>query len=279
MVLSSDAFESGGTIPARYTCEGENVSPALRFEGVPAAAQSLVLICDDPDAPNGPFAHWVLYNLPADQGRIDEGFDPDADNLAGAPGRNEIGNHGYEGPCPPTDDEPHRYYFRLYALDAPLDLLPGATRAQVLDAMQGHIRAQTELMGRYGRTSVPAEQLGIGTPDWDYQFYSELKDLSDAEEQQLRAEAESRLGELTRGNQDIIGASVAVEPVAQGQNQEAFFYRARIVAYIRPNNLVASEQDETPQAALNRALDALERQVREHRQKLREPWKQPHSER
>jgi Raf kinase inhibitor-like YbhB/YbcL family protein len=272
--LFSDALEPGGVIPARHTCEGDNVSPALRFDGVPGAAQSLALIVDDPDALNGVFAHWVLYNLPAELGQIEEGFTPDLDNLDGpAQGRNDFGNDHYEGPCPPTSDGEHRYYFRLYALDQRLDLLPGATRAQVLAALQGHIVAQTELMVRHARAGVPAELLGQGSGDWEFDFYSEIPNLDIEALQRLRAEAESRLGELTRGNHDMIGASVAVEPVAAGQNQEPIRYRARVVVYIRPDNIAASEQDDTGEAALQRTLDVIERLVREHRAKLREPHK------
>ena len=272
--LFSDVLEPGGVMPARYTCEGENVSPALRLEGVPAAAQSLALIVDDPDAPNGVFAHWVLYNLPAALDLIDEGFAPDLENLDGpAQGRNDFGNDRYEGPCPPTSDGEHRYYFRLYVLDQRLDLLPGATRAQVLDALQGHIVAQTELMVRCERAEVPAELLGQGSGDWEFDFFCEIPDLTTEALQQLRAEAENRLGELTRGNSDMIGASVAVEPVAAAQNQAPIRYRARVIVYIRPENIAASEQDDTGEAALQRTLDVIERLVREHRAKLREPYK------
>jgi Raf kinase inhibitor-like YbhB/YbcL family protein len=273
--LTSDAFEPAGTIPAHYTCEGENVSPPLRFQGVPAGAKSLALIVDDPSAPNGVFTHWVLYNLPPDLEQLDEGYTPDLDNLNGpAQGRNDIGSNLYEGPCPPPGDAAHQYYFRLYALDEAFTLPPGATRAQVLDHIQGHLLAQTELICQCARSAVPAEQLGQGARGWDYEFYSEIPNLSNEDAQRLRAEAEARLGELTRGNRDMTGASVAIEPVAAGQNQAPFRYRARIVVYIRPDNLSVSEQDDSGEAALFRALDVVERQVREHRAKLREQYQQ-----
>ena len=143
----------------------------------------------------------------------------------------------------------------------------------MLDSIQGHIVSQTELMVRYQRAGVPAEQLGQGTGDWDFDFYSEIPNLNTADLQRLRAEAENRLGALTNGHKDLIGASVAVEPVAAAQNQQPIRYRARVVAYICPDNLAVSEQDETGEAALARALDAIERVVREHRAKLREPHK------
>jgi Raf kinase inhibitor-like YbhB/YbcL family protein len=276
--LTSDAFEPAGPVPARHTCAGENISPALRIAGVPAAARSLMLIVDDPDADNGVFTHWVLYNLPAGLERLEEGFTPNLDDTTGpAQGRNDFGNDIYEGPCPPAGGDGHDYYFRLYALDVPFALPPGATRAQALDHASGHIIAQTELMGHYARAAVPAEQLGQGTRDWEYEFYAELEGLSTEAQQLLRAETEARLGELTKGNRDMIGASVAVEPVAAGQNQAPIRFRARIVVYIRPENLAVSEQDDSAELALGRALDAIERLVREHRAKRRQPWKQPHS--
>ena len=274
--LSSDAFEAGGTLPARFTCEGENISPPLRIEGVPARAKSLVLIVDDPDAPNGVFTHWVIYNLPSDLARLDEGLATAADGTRGpVQGRNDFGNDRYEGPCPPPGDRAHQYYFRLFAVDEPFTLPAGATRAQVLDQMEGHVVAQTEVLARFRRDGVPAEQLGQGTPGWDYQFYAEIPNLTQEAEHALRAEAEQRLGELTRGNQDMVGASVAIEPVAIGQNQAPFRYRARVVVYIQPDNVAVEEQEDSGEAALNQALDAVERLVRERRSKLREPWKQP----
>jgi Raf kinase inhibitor-like YbhB/YbcL family protein len=273
--LSSEAFEPDGMLPARYTCEAENVSPPLRIAGVPKAAQSLALIVDDPDAPNGAFTHWVLYNLPADLDQLAEGFQSNLEDTRGpAEGRNDFGSDSYDGPCPPAGGEPHTYYFRLYALDQRFTLPAGATRAQVLDAMQGHLLAQTELMARFGRDAVPAEQLGQGTRGWDYEFYAEIPDLTEDAEHRLRAETEQRLGELTRGHQDMTGASVAVEPVAAAQDQEPIRFRARVVAYIRPDNLAVVEQDDSAELALGRALDVIERRVREHRAKLREQYQQ-----
>ncbi|MHB0857599.1 MAG: YbhB/YbcL family Raf kinase inhibitor-like protein [Anaerolineae bacterium] len=146
----SSAFVSGGRIPARYTCKGDDVSPPLSWRGVPTGTASLALIMDDPDAPNGPFAHWVLYNIPVDTTDLAEHVS-EASPPAGATfGRNARGTTRYVGPCPPQGSE-HQYYFRLYALDQQLDLGAGATRAQVLDAMRGHILTSSELLGYFGR--------------------------------------------------------------------------------------------------------------------------------
>ncbi len=153
MVLapSSPAFQEGGKILAKYTCEGQDVSPALTWGEPPAGTQSFALIVDDPDAPAGVWTHWVLFNLPADSRQLPEAIPSQNQLPSGAlQGRNDFGSIGYGGPCPPPGG-PHRYYFTLYALDQPLDLKAGASRRQVLDAMQGHILAQGQLMGTYER--------------------------------------------------------------------------------------------------------------------------------
>lgn len=152
MKLTSNAFSSGEAIPARYTCDDQNVSPPLDWVGVPNEAQSLVLICDDPDARAGIWSHWVLYDIPADSNGLPEGVPADErPSAGGAHGRNDFGNLGYGGPCPPPGPA-HTYYFRLYALDEQLNLPSGATRAQVLDRIQDHIVDRTELIGRYARS-------------------------------------------------------------------------------------------------------------------------------
>lgn len=152
--ISSSAFEPGGMIPDKYTCEGRNVSPPLEWTQVPDEAESLVIIFDDPDAsagPGGPFAHWVVYNIPADTYYFEEDFlSQESQSFEGLVGRNSFGNPYYEGPCPPMG-ETHRYYLRLYALDVQLELTAGATRAQVIESSQGHILAKAETMGRYSR--------------------------------------------------------------------------------------------------------------------------------
>lgn len=149
--VTSTAFESGSTIPKKFTCDGPDVSPALNWNDPPAGTQSLALIADDPDAPVGTWVHWVLYDLPADARSLPESV-PKQEQLANGArqGRNDFGKIGYGGPCPPPG-KPHRYFFKLYALDTKLDLKAGATKAGAEKAMQGHILAQGELMGRYGR--------------------------------------------------------------------------------------------------------------------------------
>ncbi|MCC6188801.1 MAG: YbhB/YbcL family Raf kinase inhibitor-like protein [Anaerolineales bacterium] len=149
--LLSEAFANGGTVPARYTCEGDNVSPPLACRGAPAGAHSLALICDDPDAPGGVFTHWLLWDLPPSLEYLPENAGAATPSSEGTPGRNDFGHARYDGPCPPRGDPPHRYSFRLYALDRPLGLLRRASRAQVLERMRGHIVAQAEVTGRFGR--------------------------------------------------------------------------------------------------------------------------------
>ncbi len=148
--LTSAAFTSGDRIPANHTCEGDNVSPPLTIEGVPEGARSLVLIVDDPDAPRKTFVHWVAYNIPPDASILSAGTDPGEDLDGAIEGVNDFGDFGYGGPCPPPGG-PHRYHFRLYALDTELDLEEGATKKQVTQAMDGHVLDETDLIGTYER--------------------------------------------------------------------------------------------------------------------------------
>lgn len=151
--LTSTAFDSGERIPTRYTCEGADVSPPLAWRGAPPETESLVLICDDPDSTNGPWSHWVLYDIPVDKDGLEEGVATDAQlPWGGVQGRNDFGNPGYGGPCPSPPGSTHHYRFRLYALDEALNMPPGAARQQVLERIQGHILDQTELMGLYARS-------------------------------------------------------------------------------------------------------------------------------
>ncbi len=143
--LTSSAFMEGGNIPRRHTCDGEDFSPPLSWSGIPAGTVSLALIVDDPDAPRGDWVHWVLVDLPPDLNGLPEGVAG-----TGTAGKNDFGRLGYGGPCPPKGRN-HRYYFKLYALDQTLGLKSGATKEDVEAAMAGHILAQGELMGRYGR--------------------------------------------------------------------------------------------------------------------------------
>ena len=137
-------------IPAKYTCDGANISPPLKWESVPEGTQSIALICDDPDAPMGTFVHWVIYNIPATKSDLAEAL-PSGPKLGDGSlqGTNGAGRLGYTGPCPPSGT--HRYFFKLYALDKVLDLDSGASKDQLLKAMQGHMLAQGELMGTFSK--------------------------------------------------------------------------------------------------------------------------------
>lgn len=147
MILSSTAFAPGAAIPRKHTGEGEDVSPPLSWEEVPEATREFALICDDPDAPMPqPWVHWVLYKLPSGRTGLAEG-----DNGGAVEGKTSWGQAGYRGPMPPPGHGVHRYHFRLYALDQQLALEPGASKEQLLTAMEGHILAEAELIGTYER--------------------------------------------------------------------------------------------------------------------------------
>ncbi len=153
MKLTSSAFTPNGKIPSKYTCDGNNLSPPLKIENVPANSQSLVLILDDPDIPDfvkqkfniDVWDHWIVFNIPPTTTEIPEGK-----NSFGVLGKNTSGKNAYGGPCPP--DREHRYFFKLYALDTILTLSEGVTKKQVEEAMEGHIIAKAELVGRYERS-------------------------------------------------------------------------------------------------------------------------------
>lgn len=148
--LKSAAFEEGAMIPKLYTCDGKDISPPLSWSGVPAGAKSIALIMDDPDAPRGTWVHWVLFNIPPDTKSLAENA-PRAPSLPNGAkhGANSWPKLGYGGPCPPGGT--HRYYFKAYALDTILALESGITKSQLLKAMEGHILAEGQLMGRYTR--------------------------------------------------------------------------------------------------------------------------------
>ena len=150
LTLVSAAFEEGGQIPRKHTCDGADVSPALAWSSVPAGTMSFALICDDPDAPMGAWVHWVMFNLPGDLRAVPEGSAPmeKLDNGA-RQGVNDFGKLGYGGPCPPRGT--HRYFFKLYAMDAELDLSGRVTKALLLKAMEGHILGEAHVMGKYKR--------------------------------------------------------------------------------------------------------------------------------
>ncbi|MBE0461547.1 MAG: YbhB/YbcL family Raf kinase inhibitor-like protein [Candidatus Aminicenantes bacterium] len=148
--ITSPAFEEGGMIPEVYTCDGIDISPPLKWSSVPQGTKTLALICDDPDAPIGNWVHWVIYNIPGDISELPENIPPEQELAnGGIQGMNDFRKIGYGGPCPPGGT--HRYFFRIYALDTELDLQPGATESQLLKAMEGHILAEGQLMGRYSR--------------------------------------------------------------------------------------------------------------------------------
>jgi len=149
--LKSSAFAAGAEIPKKLTCEGPDVSPPLEWSGPPAKTAGYALIMDDPDAPVGTWMHWVLWNLPANTHSLPEGV-PKREQLdTGArQGRNDFRKIGYNGPCPPPGNA-HRYFFRLYALDATLNLAPGATRQELDTAMKGHVLGGAEYMGTFRR--------------------------------------------------------------------------------------------------------------------------------
>jgi len=149
-VTSAD-FKHGDAIPRLHSCEGENLSPALAWSGVPLERRSLALICEDPDAPRGTYIHWVLYNLPGETVELSRGVPPVPELPSRAcQGRNDAGEIGYTGPCPPAG-KPHRYYFRVYALDIMLSLPYGVSKGELERAMSEHILAQGTLMGTYQR--------------------------------------------------------------------------------------------------------------------------------
>jgi len=153
LILTSGAFTAGGVIPAKYSCDGADVSPALAWSGAPAGTAAFALIADDPDAPAGTWVHWVLFNLPGNLTALPEDV-AKTEQLAaigGAlQGRNDFHRIGYGGPCPPAG-KTHRYFFKLYALDAALPLKAGATKQDVERAMRGHVLGEASLMGTYTR--------------------------------------------------------------------------------------------------------------------------------
>jgi len=150
IIVKSDSFSDGGMIPAKYTCDGANISPQLSWDNAPKGTKSFVLICEDPDAPMGTFTHWVLYDIPADVHELPENLPKDKILPNGAKqGITDFKKVGYGGPCPPNGT--HRYYFKLYALDTLLNLEPGLKKEDILKAMNGHILAQGQIMGKYAR--------------------------------------------------------------------------------------------------------------------------------
>ena len=148
--LASKAFKAGTRIPAKYTADGPNVSPALRWTGVPEGTKSLALVCDDPDAPVGTWIHWVIYDIPPSSTSLPENVPKTPEGPGGSiQGVNDFKRYGYGGPCPPGGT--HRYFFKIYALDTLIEKKAGLSKKKLLKEMEGHILAQGELMGTYSR--------------------------------------------------------------------------------------------------------------------------------
>jgi len=148
--LTSTAFNNGDMIPRKYSCDGEDISPPLQWSNPPKGTQSYALICDDPDAPVGTWDHWIIFNIQGTTSALSRAIPPESYLPDGSThGENGWGRLGYGGPCPPSGT--HRYFFRLYALDTMLDLQAGASKTRLLKAMERHILAQAELMGKYKR--------------------------------------------------------------------------------------------------------------------------------
>jgi len=150
MKIESPSFAQAQPIPQKYTCDGGDVSPELRWSNAPQETKSYALIADDPDAPAGIWVHWVLYNIPVKTNELPEGVPKTATTAAGIQGLNDFKKIGYGGPCPPPG-KPHRYFFKLYAMDTELPVKTGATKKDIEAAMQGHVLASAEVMGTYQR--------------------------------------------------------------------------------------------------------------------------------
>ena len=152
MMLMSPAFAPGGNIPAEYTCDGSDISPPLAWSGAPAGTKSFVLVVEDPDAPGGTFRHWAVFDIPATAKGLPAGYGPSRPAAGFVEARNDFGNTGYGGPCPPPGGGVHHYHFRLFALSRPrLELAPPATVLAVLTAARAYTIASTELVGTYRR--------------------------------------------------------------------------------------------------------------------------------
>ena len=150
MILESEAFANGELIPRRYTCDGDDMSPALSWREAPTETASFALVVDDPDAPKGTWVHWVLFNVAASENGLDEDAEKGSLLEGAVEGVNSWGQRGYGGPCPPSGT--HRYFFKLYALDRRLQLGAGASADDVAEAIEGRVLAEAALMGRYARS-------------------------------------------------------------------------------------------------------------------------------
>ncbi|HEC88492.1 MAG TPA: YbhB/YbcL family Raf kinase inhibitor-like protein [Thermoplasmata archaeon] len=151
MIIESPAFREGDVIPVKYTCDGEDMSPPLKWRDVPSNAKSIAIICEDPDAPLIKWIHWIIYNIPPEIGELNENI-PKKEEIEGGirQGKNSWNKFGYGGPCPPGK-KPHRYYFRMYALDIKINVQQPLKKRNLLKLMEGHIIEEAELMGKYSR--------------------------------------------------------------------------------------------------------------------------------
>lgn len=150
LILRSPAFGQGENIPARYTCQGSDISPPLTWTESTEGTQSYALVMDDPDAPGGVFTHWLIHDIPASMNELPEGVPTDPRTSNGVQGRNDFGRTGYGGPCPPPG-KPHRYRFNLYALDEKLNVEPGVSKTQLLANTEDHVLERSELVGLFQR--------------------------------------------------------------------------------------------------------------------------------
>ena len=148
--VTSPVFEEGGEIPRKYTCDDLDVSPPLEWTDVPEGTKTIVIVCDDPDAPMKTWVHWVIFNIPGDVTRLPENVPPEKELANGArQGMNDFHKVGYGGPCPPSGT--HRYFFKIYALDSTLDLPAGISKSHLMIAIEGHVLSESHLMGTYTR--------------------------------------------------------------------------------------------------------------------------------
>jgi plastocyanin len=220
--LSTEAWENGGTIPTRYTCDGENVSPSFSISNPPDGTEAFALVMDDPDAPGPPFVHWLLWNIPADAGEIPENVPTSetVDALDGAAqGANGTGELGYVGPCPPEDDPQHTYLFSLYALEAPLDLDPGAEYQQVVDAVMRNAISRSRYVGQYERGAGASEET---TEEADEAAENgETVDVAVGPEGQylkfVPEEVEISVGDTVRWTAESEGHNVSFKPEAHSK--------------------------------------------------------------
>jgi plastocyanin len=224
--LSTEAWENGGAIPTRYTCDAENVSPAFSISNPPEDTEAFALVMDDPDAPSPPFVHWLLWNIPADAGELPEAIPASetVDALGGAVhGANGTGELGYVGPCPPEEDPRHTYLFSLYALEAPLDLDPGAEYRQVVDAVMRNAIARSRYVGQYERGAQTTTESDETTEDGEdsAEGSGETVDVAVGPEGQtlkfVPEEVEISVGDTVRWTAESEGHNVSFKPEADSK--------------------------------------------------------------